>query len=160
VSRTLSADALARFYASESPTVFCCLITLDHSSLATPLYLTNDTVDRVFGGHTYTHYPFEFDPPDESESTFTNAAITIDATDQTIAAIVLSLDTPPTITVKAVMVKVDDDYAIEQITEYPFSLYNCSGDVNNIRGELVFDTFMENAMGPIECSASLFPGLY
>jgi len=158
MSRSLSNKVLEALYASRTGAVFCALITISHEKLATPLYLTNNGEALTFNGQVYAHYPFQFDPPDESASTFSNAALTIDATDQSIAQMIRELDTSPTITIDAVYIS-EDEWTIEKVASYPFSLIDVTGDANTIKGSLVFDTFLDNEMGPIEMTPSVCPGV-
>lgn len=160
VSRTLSADALDRLYATNSASMMCALVQIAHPSFSSTLYLNNSGIDLTYGGQVYTYFPFQFDPPDESESGFTNSTMSFDAVDQSIATAILAANTPPTVTVVAVVIKADEGNSIEQIALYPFSLKEANGDVNTVKGELVFDTFMDNEMGPISASPSVCPGLY
>ena len=158
MSRSLSTNVLEALYASRTGACFCALITISHPDLASPLYLTNNGESLNYGAQVYTHYPFQFDPPDENSSTFTRATLTIDATDQSIEEIIRALKSSPTISIDAVYISADES-TIEKVASYPFTLVNVTGDANTIKGELVFDTFLDNEMGPIEMTPSVCPGV-
>ena len=67
-----------------------------------PLRIVNNNVDLVYGGNTYLAFPFTYDPPDQKEDgTITSARLTISAIDQSIAAILRSTTTPPTVVARA-----------------------------------------------------------
>jgi hypothetical protein len=158
MSRTLSTTVLDALYASRTGAIFCALISISHSELAETLYLTNNGEALTYGGHTYLAFPFKFDPPDENESTFSNAKLTIDATDQSIMQAIRSISTAPSISIDAIYIS-DDGGTIEKVASWPFQLTNVSGDVNTITGDLVYDTFLDNEMGPIEMTPTTCPGV-
>lgn len=158
MSRSLSTDIMTALYASRTGAVFCALITISHTNLTTPLHLTNNVVDLVYGSITYTAFPFTFDPPDENENSRSNAKLTIDATDQSIMQLIRELETSPTISIDAIYVS-EDGGTIEKIASWPFQLKNVSGDVNTITGDLVFDDFLDVEMGPLEMTVVTCPGV-
>lgn len=158
MSRTLSTNVLEELYGSSSAAAFFALVKIEHPSLISPFYITNNGESTVYAGNTYEYWPFEFDPPDESNSSISNARISIDATDPEISNTLLELNTAPSFTVVAVCARYDVSN-IEPLAMWPMLLEGISGDVHRITGELRFDLRFRDELGPIEFTPQTCPGV-
>jgi len=179
--RTIASAALQKLYASESGISLPILIEIDHDTWATPLYLVNNKDDVVYGGQTYTAFPFRFDPADvNTDGSIQNGRITIAAIDRTITAAIRALSTPPTITTIAALISYTPtgfasdtfypsdatfpgaglSYTIEPLATWTFTLRNVSGNAEYITGELEYENSLENEFPAMEFRPRDFPGLF
>lgn len=83
------------------------LLKIEHDSLETPLYFTDNNESLTYEGNTYQPYFFKFEAPEENDDTDGSAVLTIGSVDQQMIDLVRSVDpaNPPTVTVVAVWVE-------------------------------------------------------
>jgi hypothetical protein len=113
LSRTLSAPFIAAINAQETGEVVICLLTIVHTALATPIYLSSDPTTRVSDiplvysttsrGNEYLFLPFEFTLPDDTSDSPPRVQLTIDSVDRSLISLLRSVSTPADVTVEIVL---------------------------------------------------------
>ena len=83
------------------------LLKIDHDSLESPIYLTDNNRPITYEGHTYQPYFFKFEAPEENEDTDGSAILTISSVDQGMIDLVRSVGqmNPPVVSLVAVWIE-------------------------------------------------------
>ena len=160
MSRSFSAAAIAALYASETSAYFPTLCKIGHAQFDNPWYVVNNTEAVVYDGHTYEPFPFKFTPPSQQEGQGNDATFTIDEIDASIAESIKNVDSAYPLTVTLVAAMVDGSSAPEALIPWEFTLKKFSSNGTVLTGTLVLDDVLDNQMGPIEFTPSLFPGVF
>ena len=80
--------------ASFSDEVDLCFLTISHPTLADPIRVVWDTKDFVYGGNTFTGFPFDLQIMSDDENP-PKAQLTIQNVDSRIGESIRNLSTPP-----------------------------------------------------------------
>lgn len=155
--RVLSANALISAHARETGEVWAFLIEIDHETLTVPLRFTNDNQAVVSGGETFTPFPFNVGLPGSDPEQLPQVNLVIDAVDQSIAASLRAIATPPSVTLRLVMVSQPD--TIEAIVEN-LQWRGVGGDVRVIEGTLTAEDILGTAYPGKRFTPDLFRGLF
>lgn len=160
----ISAQARASLYAEAGGFSLPVLLEITHgvAGYPNPLRLVNNTVSMEFSGQTFLAFPFKYDPPTlGNDGAVSNARLSISAIDQTIAAVLRSTMTPPTVTAVATYWSDETGAPVfEELVRWDFILRNVSGNVDTISGELVYEERMANEFPTLEFSPASFPGVF
>jgi len=160
MSRAFSASAIAALYASETSAAFPTLCVIDHAQFDAPWYIVNNLEPITYDGHVFQPYPFKFVPPSQQEGQESDATFTLDEIDATIAETIKAIDTAYPLTITLVAAMVDGNSAPEALIPWIFTLKKFSSNGTVLTGTLVLDDVLDNQMGPIEFTPSLFPGVF
>lgn len=155
--RGLSANALLAANARETGEVWAFLIEINHETLTVPFRFTNNNEAIISGGETFTPFPFDVGLPDSETEQLPQVNLTIDAVDQSIAAALRAISTPPSVTLRLVMASQPD--TIEAIVE-DLQWRGVGGDVRVIEGTLTAEDILGTAYPARRFTPDLFPALY
>lgn len=157
MSRTLSAITQKALNAQSTDRLFLVIIEIDHTDLASPIRIVNDTVAITSNGDVYSPVAFKFSPPVEEDGTIRSSSLTIGNIDRSLVEAIRSIDSAPT--VDASIIRYDTPNVIEA-GPWSFKMRNVSYNVDTVRGELIPDN-------PLGFKASIlsyrnidFPGIY
>lgn len=154
---SLTQAAVKALTAQETGEIFLMLVTITHSSMPTPLYFVNNTVDIISRGQTYLGWPFQIALPDEREDALPQVQLQIDNVDRRIMEGVRLLATPATVALEIVLASSPDTLERGPFT---FRLVNVEYTALLITATLApEDVLNEPAMQHI-FSPSTFPGLF
>jgi len=160
--RSISATAMAAFYAAQTGAVLPVLLEITHdvTGYPNPLRIANNTVDLTYGGNTYTAFPFKYDPPDQREDGSTaNARLTICAVDQTIPALLRLAVGAATVQATATFWNDESGSVLfEELASWSFTLRNVSGAADIVTADLIYEDRLDNAVPAGEFN-SHWPGI-
>ena len=165
MSRTLQLDTIRQLYGSESSMVLPILMEFTYydvnSNPVGPLYFANNNMDLVYGGNTYTAFPFLFNPPSETDSGVSDASITICNADQYFIDALRNSPLPPLLTARAMFYyNPSGTLSFEQIASWPLTVRTITATPETITATLKYDDNSNDEMGPIEMSTYITPGLF
>jgi hypothetical protein len=157
MSRPITPESHAAFYAAETEEVFVILLTLTHPDMAEPLRVSSDAVDTDSRGNIFIAYPFNLSLPDDEDNRPPRARLAIDNIDRQIMQAVRQLTSSPTVLLEIVRAAAPD--VVEAKFE-DFRFTNISYDSHMIEGDLTVEDFTAEPYPAASFSPSLFPGLF
>lgn len=137
--RSFTEYAVGDSFATETGNVWLILLEVNHTSLGTPHYLVNDTLEIESGGITYTPYPFEIILSDDDGERLPEVSLTIDNVHRDLVEIVRTMLEPPEITVKLVL---SSDPDTVELTLSNLVLRNVDWDAYTLKGILYSDDIL------------------
>ena len=174
---SLSAKVKAALFAQSTHGADIILLTISHSTIDT-IYITNNTVDLTYGGHTYTAIPFVLDWHDESSSEVASATLTTYNTDELIAALrgvgdfitidvqAVWYDESGTLTLDGTWVldgseRIDGTRGVfEPVKGISYVVKSITYDDEVIQAALAIDDAFDYEILPIEMTPQVAPGLF
>lgn len=132
------------------------LLTISHSSLATPLRFVNNNENIVSRGNTYTAFPFEIDLPNDDPDQPPKAQLRIDNVDRSIVQTIRTITSPPTVTIEVILASAPNTV---EVSFTNLTLRNVSYDESEVTGELVFDAIYTEPVS-VTMTPSRFPGMF
>jgi hypothetical protein len=157
MSHTLSATAKAAVFAQETSEVILAILTIDHSSMATPIRVVNDYNNIVSQGETYLGFPFDITFPDDSESQLPSAKLTIDNVDRQIVEAIRTLTGPATMSLSLILQSTPD--TIER-GPYELQMRNVEYDAMTVSADLLNDDIFNEPYPGHAYTPANFPGLF
>ena len=169
MSRTLSSTALRAMFAEDTGDYPILLVTITHSTLATPIRVSSDPTTRlsvtdaeviygtVSNGVSYPFLPFQISLPSDVEDSAPRAKISVDNVSRELTAAVRALDSPPSVTIDLVMASTPN---IIETTFPGFDLSDIDGDVMTISGTLSIDLLVLEPFPAGVFTPGQFPGLF
>lgn len=157
MSRDVSLSARQALYAQETGEVFLLLLTIDHTSLAAPIRVVNNTVDVISRGLTFLAFPFEITLPDDDAETLSGARLTISNVDRQIVQAVRSISGAPSVLLEVIMASAPDTV---EAGPFDFTLRQAQYDAQSVSGALVFEDILNMAIPAHTMTPQLFPGLH
>lgn len=157
MSRPVSNPASAALYSSESSDAFLILLTISHTSLQTPIRVTNDAIATTSRGNTFIPFPFNISLPDDRENAPPRAKLIIDNIDRQIVQAVRTLSSAPTVLIEIVRAAAPDTVEAQFVD---FKLINVIYDAYRVEGDLTIEDFTAEPFPSAIFSPSLFPGLF
>lgn len=174
---SISAKVKAQLFAQQTNGADIVLIAISHPSIST-IYITNNNVDLVYGGHTYTAIPFILDWHAETTDSVASAALTTYNDDAIIAAL-RSVGDFVTVSVQAVWydesgtLALDGSWTLdgserldgtggvfEPVIGISYIVKEISYDDEIIQASLAIDDALDYAILPIELTPQVAPGLF
>lgn len=156
MSRSLSTRAIASANAQTTDEVWLVLLTISHSTLATPIRVVNNNEDVVSRGNTYQWFPFDIELPGEDVDSPSRARLRIDNVDRTIVNTIRSITTPPTVTLEVILASAPD---VVEVSFTGLSLREVDYDAQSVSGELVFESIFTEPV-TLTMTPARFPGLF
>jgi hypothetical protein len=154
--RSLTTTATSSIHAQETGEVWLVLLTITHSTLATPIRVVNNNEDITSRGNLYQAFPFEIVMPGQDPDSLPKAMLRFDNVDRTAIATVRSIDSAPTVTIEVILASQPDTVEIS----FPnLTLRNVKYDASVIEGELLFENLFSEPI-TYSMTPSRFPGLF
>jgi hypothetical protein len=154
--RSLTTTATTSIHAQETGEVWLVLLTIAHSTLATPIRVVNNNEDITSRGNLYQAFPFEIVMPGQDPDSLPKAMLRFDNVDRTAIATVRSIDSAPTVTIEVILASQPDTVEIS----FPnLTLRNVKYDASVIEGELLFENLFSEPI-TYSMTPSRFPGLF
>lgn len=155
--RQLSSDMLQDIFAQETGEAILALVTIEHSSLSSPIRVTSDGVETVSNGNTFLPFPFEFTFPDQTNDGEITAKLRIDNVDRQITKAVRNAGSAPTVTTQIVRGSAPD--TIE--AEFPdFKLSNVNYNQFTVEGTLELESLTSQPFPQHTFDPQKFPNLF
>ena len=153
----LSPELLAQLFAQESNDPFLMLVTLNHSSMPSPLYFCTNSVNVISRGITFIPFPMSIVlAPDDGESN-REVQMTFDNVSREIIDELRSVTDPISVTIEMVLAS-NPDYV--QIVLEDLKIKNISYDRQRISAKLYLDTFLNVGMTSEDYTPQNFRGLF
>ena len=153
----ISPELLAQFYAQDSEDPFLALITLNHSTLVTPLRFVNNSESIVSRLNTYIAFPFQITMPPDDGETLREVAIVFDNVSREIIDELRSITTPMDVKVEMVLAS-NRDYV--QLTLDELKSKSITYNKQVVSMKLFLDTFLNISMTSEKYSPTSYPGLF
>ena len=121
------------------------LLKIDHESLESPIYLTDNNRPITYEGHTYQPYFFKFEAPEENEDTDGSAILTISSVDQGMIDLVRSVGqmNPPVVSLVAVWIENWQDQPVfSKLSGYDFIMDGVDWNAATMSITLGLDTLL------------------
>lgn len=144
-------------FSADTTDVWLVLLTIEHTDLATPIRVVNNTVNITSGGDEYIAFPFNVTLPDAREDAPPRARLIIDNVNREIAEAVRSITSAPTVTIE--VIRGADPDTIEITWPY-FTLRNVKWDANQVSGDLALEDFTSEPYPAGIFSPASFPGMF
>lgn len=166
--RSVTASFRKEAEAIFSPEADLCFLTISHPLLLDPIRVNWDTKDYIYGGKTFTGFPFEITIYSDDESP-PKAQLTIQNVDSRIGETVRSLATPPRLKLE-LLSTLDFDTTVTPRTEigtanvvYSFDrafLTNCKVDFLAVTAEIEGWNYLQRVWPGKRGTQDLLPGLF
>lgn len=156
MARSLSSTATASIHAQETGEVWLVLLTIAHSSLATPIRVVNNNEDITSRGNIYQAFPFEIILPGQDPDSLPKAMLRFDNVDRTAISVIRGVEAPPNVTIEVILASQPDTVEVS----FPnLTLRNVKYDATIIEGELFFENLYSEPI-TYQMTPSRFPGLF
>lgn len=155
--RALSNAAIQAAQASETDVVFLQLVTINHPSLASPIYVCDNNEPFVSRGNTYLPVAFTTTLPDDSSEALPSASITMDNVAQELIDTVRSITSPASFVIE--VVTTDSPDYVELIVNH-LLMKNVSWDDLKITAELSGDDVLNQSWPDSAFTPNEYPGLF
>jgi len=155
--RDLSLTARQAVFAQETGTVFLILLTIDHSSLSSPLRFVYNNEDITSRGNTFTAFNFQIQLPSEEEDSITDVQLRIDNVDRQIVETVRSLSSAPEVTMEIVL---SSDPDTVEAGPFNFELQEATYDAVQVTGTLGYPPVLDEPFPGDLFTPQNHPGLF
>lgn len=135
---------------------FIWLVTIDHSSLGSPIRICNNNVDIVSNGNTFIGFPFSIQPPTDSEQA-SSASLTISNVSRKITRAIENMDTSPVLTLSLVLASTPNTI---EVNFAGFTFTDVSWDANSIRATISQAVYWQEPYPRKRVTPRKFPGLF
>ncbi|MBI1366884.1 MAG: DUF1833 domain-containing protein [Alphaproteobacteria bacterium] len=157
--RTIPEPLLKAMAGRESDEAFICLLTIDHSSLVSPLLFSADNQDTVSRGDTYISFSFNIVLPNNEDGKAPVMNLTIDNVDDEILQTLRQLDKTSLPTVMLEVVGASDPDTVA-LSLPDFTLRDVGYDAFTITGSMTLEDLVTAPYPADEFNVANFPGLY
>lgn len=157
MSRSVSSNAMASMFASQTDQVYLYRVKIDHTDLGSPIRLVNNTVSITSESVVWSPANFRVTPPVEEDGTIKSASITLGNIDRVIVETIRSISSAPTVELSIIRAAEPD---VIEAGPWEFSLRGVSYDVEKVSGELVPDNPLQRYASVKHYRNTTFPGLY
>lgn len=158
MANQLSPQLLAQLFAQESEDPFLVLLTLSHSTFASPIRFVNNTQDIVSRSNTYLSFPFMINFPMDDGETERQVSISFDNVGLTLINPLRSITAGERIDVKVELVLASIPDAVQMSLE-DLKISNISYSMSRVQATLVMDDFLSTELGE-RYTPTLYPGLF
>lgn len=155
--RTISATAKQAVFASQTEQVFLVILDIDHPDLGSPIRVVNNNQDIVSNGNTYVATAFNFILPAQEDGVISNSSLSIDNVDRTIVNTIRSISSTPTVTASVILAS---DPNVLEAGPWEFQLTDVSYDRQQVKGQLIYESYMRDNCGTVKYKNLNFPGLF
>lgn len=156
MARTLSSVALASIHAQETGEVWLVLVTISHSTLATPIRVVANNEDITSRGNLFQAFPFDIVLPGQDADGPPRATLRFDNVDRTAVNAIRGLTSAPDVLLEVVLASNPD---LVEISFPGLSLRNVRFDALQVEGELFFESIFNEPV-TLTMTPSRFPGLF
>lgn len=154
--RVLSPAAVASLTTENTEEVWLVLLTIDHPTLASPIFLANNNEDVVSVGDRYIGLPFSIELPGEDAEEPGVALIQVPNVDREIVAAGRTISGPATCDIRVVLASQPDIIEVEFVG---LILRDMEWDASMVRGRLRFESIVVEPLAETITPAR-FPGLF
>lgn len=154
-------------FAQESGEVAVMLLTITHSSLATPIRLSTDPTQRlttdplVYGTvsrtNTYYFVGMEVTLPDEKDKSAPASKMVVSNVDRSIIPLVRSINSPAQVKMEGLLVS---DLSTVEFTVPAFDIVNVQYDAGQLTFDLTVDSFATEPFPSGSFDPASFAGLF
>lgn len=156
-NRGLSATMVAALYGQETGEAFLVLLTIEHSSLASPIRVTSDSVNTVSNGNTFVPFPFEILLPNDPEDAVPTSRLRICNVSREITVALRTIPDAPTVKIQLVLASSPDTIEVEYSQ---FTLKSATYDASIVEGTLSGEDFLVEPYPSGSMNPEEFPGLF
>lgn len=153
-----------------SDDVDLCFLTISHGLLLEPVRVVWDAVDFVYGGQTFTGFPFDITILTDDENP-PKAQLSIQNVDQVIGDTIRGLNSPPRVKLELLS---SSDFDLTATPRVPngspapsvvyaadkLFLVNVKVDVLFVTGDLVGWDYLQRVWPGVRARQDIFPGLF
>lgn len=157
MSNELSNALKAQLYANESTDPFLQLVTLNHESFSTPIYLVDNSEEIVSNGNTFLPFPMKIILPQDDSEVDKQVRISFDNVSRFLVDELRSITTPIDVKIEMVLASNPD---IVEVKLEELQLRNISMTLQQIEGTLVLDDFLRTELTSEKYTPTNFPGLF
>jgi uncharacterized protein DUF1833 len=164
VTLSFRKEAEAQF----SPEADLCFLTISHGTLADPIRVVWDTKNFIYGGQTFTGFPFDITILSDDDGP-PKAQLSVQNIDSRIGETIRALSTPPRLKIE-LLSTLDFNIAADPRTPigtptvvYSFDkafLTNCKVDFLAVTGDIVGWDYLQRVWPGRRATQALFPGLF
>ena len=154
---TISTDYKADAFDADGPMPLA-LVTIDHSTFATPIRVVNNNEDFGFGGETFTAYPFNLELVNDRDDAPPRARLAIDNVSRDIVQHIRTVEASSPLSVQIDVVRMDEDTTAE-VTVPNLRLVNVRADALSVSGDLELEDLTREAYPSYTFSPAEYPGL-
>ena len=155
--RDLSLTAREALFAQETGEVFLILLTIDHSTLGTPLRFVYNNEDITSRGNTYTAFNFDIQMvSEEDDGAITQVDLNIDNVDRTLIETVRGISSPPDVTMEIVLASDPDTV---EAGPFEFSLQSVNYDAITVNGKLGYPPMLDEPFPGDRFTVQNFPAI-
>ncbi len=155
--RSLSTTAKQAIFAQETDEVFLMLLTINHSDLAAPVYVANNTENIVSNGNTFLGYPFRFELPGEDSESLSTVNLVITNVDKLLVEGVRAIGTP--LDVKLQVVLASDPDTVEA-GDFDMKMRGVNYDALLLTGRCNFNDLLNEPYPSGTYTPADYPGLF
>lgn len=165
--RVLSLNFRKALFAQESSEIPVFLLTITHPSLTTPIYLSTDATARltldpltygtVSRGKTFLYAGIDVTLPDEQDKTPPASKLTIDNVTRELIPLARSVNTPPSVTIEAVLASALD---VVEMAWPVLDMSNLTADASTLQFDLTMDALVTEPYPSGSFSPGAFPALF
>jgi len=152
--RSISTAGRAALYAAQTDDIWLQLLTIEHSSIGTPIRLAANTEAVVSRGDTYLAFPFEIALPATGQE---SVELIVDNVSRELIDEVRSIDTPLTITLE--VVRAADPDTVEA-GPFEFQSRAVEYDVQRMRFTLAYEPLLNEPFPAHSYTPIDYPGLF
>lgn len=142
-------------YAAETSEAALVLLTLDSPEMQSPQRFTSDGTETISRGNTFNSFPFAITLPIDDPENVPRAKLEIDNVDRQIVTQIRLATEVITVLVEIVLASTPD--TVEQFFS-DFELRNVEYGVQNVSGDLVVESFLQERYPSALFDPARFPG--
>lgn len=152
--RTLSTNARAALYASQSDEVWLQLLTITHADIATPIRLVSNTENITSNGETFVAFPFELSLPGTDQE---SVELAVDNVSRELIEEVRSIATPLGLSLEIVLASAPDT-----VEAGPFDFQSRAVEYNGqrMRFTLAYEPLLNEPFPYATYTPIDYPGLF
>ena len=157
MSRAVTSAFRQAAFAQQTDQVFLVILEINHSSLAQPIRVVNNTQDVTSNGNAYIGFPFDIELPGDFEEALPTVNLTICNVDRQIVQAIRTLTGPPTITMSVILASQPDSL---QAGPYVMTLREASYDAMAVSGSIMTEDVLNEAYPGDSFTPGIAPGLF
>lgn len=152
--RSISTDGRAALYAAQTSDLWLDLLTIEHSSIGTPIRLVANNQPVTSRSETYLPFPFELALPSTGQE---SVDFVIDNVTRELVDEIRSIDTPLAIKLERVRVA-DPDFV--EIGPFDFQSRAVEYDVQRMRFRITYEPLLNEPFPYDTYTPIKYPGLF
>jgi hypothetical protein len=157
MSNNISSQLLAELYGQQSGDPLLMLVTLEHPSFGSPIYLVSNTENIVSRGNTHTAFPMEIRLPADDGESSREVSIEFDNVSLELIDELRSITSP--IEAKVELVLASDPDTV-QLAYEELKIRQVTYNKQRISAKLYLDSFLNVQLTSESYGPTNFPGLF